>query len=365
MFIQIKSKQMQKIIQASLLSHSIKAQLVRLSFVLITILASHIICMMWLENMPLMDAVWVTMTTATTVGYGDISAKTTEGRLATIFLMYVGGIAVLAQVAALYFELRREKKELMIKGEWRWNMQNHIVFLNCPDEAGEEYFYQGISQLRMSSESMAEESIIIVTQKFKDGLPDRLRKLNVVHVNKSVSDPELFEVADLKDAGTIIVMSPKQLDPISDSINFELVDRLREQGIKARIIVETVRDENRQRLKKAGADNVLRPIRSYPELLMRAILAPGSEQIIEALFDSFGEECIRYDVKAKVQWLQVIQSLALNDIGLPIAYESAEGKIVTNPPPKQNVSMKAVFVIVREQNLKQDSEVEKAILANV
>jgi voltage-gated potassium channel len=94
---------------------------------------------------------------------------------------------------------------------------------------------------------------------------------------------------------------------------------------------------------------------------MRAILAPGSEQIIEALFDSFGEECIRYDVQANMPWIDVILSLSSNDVGLPIAYESTDNCIITNPPPKQIVSMRAVFVIVREGNIKSDQEVSRII----
>ena len=63
-------------------------------------------------------------------------------------------------------------------------------------------------------------------------------------------------------------------------------------------MVEIVSDDNWPRLLKAGR-HVVRPIRSYPELLIRTILAPGSEKIFEDLFDSSGEECQKYTIELK------------------------------------------------------------------
>jgi voltage-gated potassium channel len=148
---------------------------------------------------------------------------------------------------------------------------------------------------------------------------------------------------------------------MSDSINFELVDRLRGVGFEGRIIAEVVQDSNRERLKKAGANNVLRPIRVYPELLMRAIIAPGSEQVIETIFDSFGEECIRYDVNIKAKWLDVVHKLTEEDLGIPIAYEDFDGKIFNTPPSKKIINAKALFTIVHEGHIKNDQEIEKAL----
>jgi hypothetical protein len=41
---------------------------------------------MLIEDMPAFDAAYLTIITGTTVGYGDLSASTDSGRLATAFL---------------------------------------------------------------------------------------------------------------------------------------------------------------------------------------------------------------------------------------------------------------------------------------
>ena len=240
-------------------------------------------------------------------------------------------------------------------------MKNHIVFLNSPKEVDEEYFYKAISGMRKSSCERSKLPIIIVSEEFKSGISDRLRNLNVVHTNSSDLSKETLEDVNIQEANTIIVLSRNRFDKTSDSINFELVDRLREMGVKARIIVEVAQDSNRDRLKKVGADSVLRPIRTYPELLIRAILAPGSEKVIETLFDSFGQECVKYELAIEAKWIDVVHKLISKDLGTPIAYEDVEGEIISNPSSDRAINAKAIFVIVREGNVKKSSEVEKIL----
>lgn len=333
----------------------VKNRLIKYLVILVTILTLHTIAMIILEGMTIMDAIWLTFTSATTVGYGDLYAVTTPGRLATIFLLYIWGIAVLTQFVMLYFDYHQTTRESKIKGKWSWKMKNHIVFLNSPSEMGAEYFYQAITQLRKSGGEYANLPVVIVSSLFSEGIPEKLRKLKITHVSRSISDDSTLEAACVKDAKIIVILSRKQLDPASDGINFDLIDRLREMGVKGRVIVEAVRDSNRERLKKAGADAVLRPIRAYPELITRAILAPGSEQIIESLFDNIGAECMRYDIKASGRWYDIIHALIKADIGLPIAYEDENRQIRINPSINEQAYISAIFII-EDENIQKATE---------
>ena len=70
----------------------LKREMLRSSFFVMLIFILHVIAMMTFEGMKASDALWLTFTTATTVGYGDISATTLQGRSATVVLLYLGGI---------------------------------------------------------------------------------------------------------------------------------------------------------------------------------------------------------------------------------------------------------------------------------
>ncbi len=336
-------------------------QLIRMLLILCMVLVVHVLAMIYFENMSLGDAIWLTMTSATTVGYGDLAAKTTAGRFATIMLLYVGGIAILAQVAAMYFEYRSEIRNNMLIGNWSWDMKDHLVFLNCPGEAGEEFFHKAISGMRKSNAKLSSLPVIIISERFKDGISDRLRNLDVVHVSKPISETETLKAASVVDASVVVILSKNRFDPISDSVNFEMVSRLREMGCQGRIIVECVKDENRERLKKMGANSVLRPVRTYPEILVRAVVAPGSEQVIETLFDSEGEECIRFEVAVECEWLEIMHKITSNDLGIPIAYESLDGIVVNNPPARKTVHTQALYIIVDEDKRGIEPEIKKIL----
>jgi voltage-gated potassium channel len=319
--------------------------------------------MMAIEKMSFSDALWLTLTTATTVGYGDLSAKTDLGRYSTIILMYLAGIFITAQAAALYFEYMQEKRFKILRGEWSWKMKNHIVFLNCPAQNSEKYFLKAIKQLRASCLLQAQKNIIIVTPHI-EFLSDELRNLNVFHICKSAYDMNALEKANILFAETIIILTHNDHDDHSDGMNFDLVHRLRDIGVNGRIIVEASKDENRKRMLKIGANSVLRPIRSYPEMMARAILTPSSELVIETLFNSYGEECVRFDISnTKMYWKDIVKKIVSNDIGTPIGYESLNEQIIVNPLGSQMIEAKALYVIIDHNNLSSQYKIEKALAA--
>ncbi len=61
--------------------------LVVLAAYLAAITIGHTLAMMAFEELALGDAVWLTATTMTTVGYGDLSASTAAGRWSTVILV--------------------------------------------------------------------------------------------------------------------------------------------------------------------------------------------------------------------------------------------------------------------------------------
>jgi len=237
----------------SLSDTTLRQQLLRLAAVLVLLVLAHTVAMRVFEGFSWADSLWLTLTTVTTVGYGDVSATTLWGRAATIILLYAAGIAVLAQVAAMYFEFRQDRRNRILNGQWSWDMQDHIVLINSPKEGTERYFEQLVSQLRHSSLPTGQKPLLIVTSYMSQGIPDSLRAMDVAHVNASSVDAQAIEQSSLAKASIIVVLCHDPINPIWDSVNFDLVTRCREANPNAMIVAETVSDDNRQRLINAGA----------------------------------------------------------------------------------------------------------------
>lgn len=348
---------------AALRPKSLHMRLRKFYYLLLLILILHTLSMMYFEKLKFFDAFWLTFTSITTVGYGDLSAHTIGGRLTTIILIYIGGIAVLAQFAGHYFEYRQQRAEKMLRGDWRWQMKDHLVFLNSPEGNPEEYFYLMISELRESALEKHDIPIVIVTNQFPEGISDRLRELSVVHVRGNPLEDRFLEAASIETADTIVILSPSTDCYDSDSVVFDLAYRLQERKLPACLVAEVMKDENRKRLSAFGVDHVIRPIRIYPELLVRTIVAPGSECIIEDLFDSVEEECVRYNVSGQHLWQDVVISCLNANIGTPIGCLKSDGEIITSPEGDRQLDLKAIFVIVRRGNILSDREIQNRLQA--
>ncbi|MFA6074267.1 MAG: potassium channel family protein [Negativicutes bacterium] len=69
------------------------------------------------ENMSLEDALWWSFVTITTVGYGDLSPKSGEGRIVAVVLMFIGIGLISALTANVASFLLRHKNKKSFAGE--------------------------------------------------------------------------------------------------------------------------------------------------------------------------------------------------------------------------------------------------------
>jgi voltage-gated potassium channel len=116
------------------------------------------------------------------------------------------------------------------------------------------------------------------------------------------------------------------------------------------------------RLHDLGARVVLRPIRSYPEIVVRSMVAPGSEAILEDFFTHDGDHPQRYSVELEgVRWSDIICALATNDMGVALGYVNDEDYVIPNPPAATLVTTTAIIVLVRETAEPRESEIRHCI----
>ena len=325
----------------------------------------HAAAMVYFEGISYADAIWLSVTTITTVGYGDLSASTFMGRAATVLLLYVGGIFLLALLASDYVDYRIARRQRINEGKWDWNMHDHILILNSPVYNAEIYFRRIVGQIRQLPE-YEQTPIQILTTSFSEGLPTSLQEMGVRHYRGSPNHFDDLKHVNVTSARHILVLAQNEYDRSVDSITFDIVHRLSELGVVERTYVECVDDDNRERLYNLGAKVVLRPIRSYPEIVVRAMVAPGSEAIIEDFFTHDGDHPQRYAVDLEgVAWHQIITALARADFGTAMGYiDPGHGHVVPNPPASTKVTTDALIVLVRE-TAEPSAEEIRACLQNI
>ncbi len=345
----------------SVADYSLLPRIRRSAGLLGALLFLHALAMVAFEQLSFGDAVWLTLTTITTVGYGDVSAGTVAGRTATVGLIYLVGITLLATVASDYIDYRITRRERMQKGQWRWHMQDHIVFINAPKLNAEQYFCRVVTQLRVNPD-YREKPVVLLTDVFEDGLPHSLADLGMVHSSAAADSPQGLDSVSVNAAQHIIILARDEYDERSDSLTFAISHRLQGRGLAGRTMAECVLDENRSRLHTLGVRSILRPIRSYPEIVVRAITAPGTEVVLENLFTYGGDHARRYEVYTRGKtWAEIVRHLTESDLGTPMAYVNDVQQVVCQPHAAEKVNAVALIVIVREEHIPEPGEIVRAL----
>jgi voltage-gated potassium channel len=344
---------------------NIRRTLIRAGLYLLAVFTLHSWIMVKVEGLSLDEAIWLTLTTVVTVGYGDYAAETVFGRLATVFLIYIGGIFVLFHVAADYFEYRSERKMAMLRGRWNWQMKDHVLLLNSPTINRDRYLLGLVEELHRT-ERWCDCPVLMLTREYEDGLPEEYQAAGVVHYHGDATVPEDLEAVDVKEAAVIIVLAENAADKRSDEITFDVLHRLREHRVKGQVLAECVRRANRARLRDAGADSVMRPVRFYPEIVVRAIDSPGTEQILENLFMSEGDDCRSFSVSIRgIAWSALVSALMSKSLGTAIAYrdpeEEVDHNIKCNPDPDQIINTDRIYVIVKPKRSVTEADIKAAI----
>lgn len=311
----------------------------------------HVIAMMAIEGMGLSDAVWVTFVTATTVGYGDVSAKTVAGRAATIAIMFFGTIFVVAALASLLFERAGEKRDRKRTGKWRWNLEDHILIVSTTGTEAVRYLTSLVTQLR-ADPATAARHIQIMTHGFDaDGLPDALGDLGVVYARGDGDSDEEMLLGNVRAAHMVVVLGDDRT-PKADALVHDVVSRVRAAGFEGRIIAECEDDRNRVRLSSGPMDSCVRPSRAYPEMLGRAIVAPGAERVIEEIFTFGGIECEFVPLgtaRSRGQWRDVVCRTMDAGLGMPIAYRR-DDQVVTSPPAGDDIVADGIYVLMGQES---------------
>jgi len=323
----------------------------RMAAIVLLMVVLHIVAMMGFESLTLWQSIWLTLTTITTVGYGDLSAQTVAGQISTMVLIFMAAITLVTFLIRDYVDYRIARNERIRSGLWDWHMENHILIINAPKYNADQFFQRLVLQIR-EDEDYTEVGILLLNNLYSDGLPPQLKDLGVRHVLGSGNNDQDLIRAEAKRSKHILVLAQDEYHADSDSISFDIAHRLAAMHLNHITLVECVEDANRQRMFDLEIKSILRPIRSYPEILVRAMDAPGSEVVIEDMFTRKDDHPERYSMWLEGElWADVVSAMLRAGVGTPMAYMDKEGHITVHPRGDARVFAQSVIILVKSDDV--------------
>ncbi len=202
---------------------------------------------MVIEGYSFINALFMTVITITTVGYGTIRDLSDLGIIFTIFLimssfMFVGLIAQNFYKFVADGDFKRSLNVLKIKRKVK-NLENHVIVCGY-----------GINGTNATRELLAaNEKVIVIDKDIKLIEEAEQRNIDAVFITGDARDESILQEAKVDKAKALISALH------SDADNLFVVLTARELNNNLKIISRAIEGSSEKKLKRAGADYVILP----------------------------------------------------------------------------------------------------------
>lgn len=290
--------------------------------VLLVILSMGMIGYHYLEGWDIVESLYATVVTISTVGYGDFSPRTKEGMLFTVFVITVG-VGTMLYTVGLVTEMMLEGRLKVIMGRGRLEkmmrkMSNHYIICGC-GRIG-----------RLICRELAAEKVDFVVI---DNDPETIRRIEeegYVYRQGDATHDKILLDAGIKKAKGIVCVLP------NDAENLYVILTAKELNPDIFILSRSEDEESERRLLRAGADRVMSPYTMGGIRMAMAVLRPAMLDFVEITTRRQSLELRMEEVSICGDSAYVGKSLEdsgiRQDYGLiVVAVKKDSGKMIFNP----------------------------------
>ena len=243
----------------------------------------------FIESWNVLDALYMTVITLSTTGYGEVKEMSVIGRIFIMILIVFG-------ISGLFYALGNLNIVLFEKNFFRNRaMKKKINKLN------EHYIICGYGRMgqKIAEELERRDKPFLIIEKNKEQL-DKINSKEYIYIEGDAAEDEILLEAGIKDAkGLIAVLS-------SDVANVFTTLSARGLNSSLKIIARAEEEESREKLLKAGANRVVLPYEIGGFRIAQALLRP-------TVIDYFDELFYRSDFNLQIEEIEISNKSKLVD----------------------------------------------------
>jgi voltage-gated potassium channel len=244
------------------------------------------------------DALWWTIVTMSTVGYGDLFPVTSGGRFLIGVPTMIFGIGFLGFIISATATRLIEARSKKLQGLAEVSMKNHVLIINYTSD---EEIINLINQLRADSKTRNQQ-ICLVDEKLAE-IPMNLRDAGVAFIKGNPSDESILERACLSKASYAIILSSDRNNPHSDDQNLATTLILEKMNPDIFSIVEVLDPRSIRQMELAGADCALCLSDFRSNLIIQELEDPGLKNILmELTSNEHGDQFYLVTIESMQQW---------------------------------------------------------------
>ncbi|MFP7170529.1 potassium channel family protein [Terribacillus sp. 7520-G] len=258
---------------------------IRLFSTVLTVMLVFGICMHYIEPKQFptyFDGIWWAFVTASTVGYGDIIPETLHGKILAIILILSGAGLFTFYLATIAAGTVKYTQDLS-KGLTEFKGSNHIIIVGWNERAR--------TLLRRLTEKHPEQPVVLIDQTLTQ-LPYREHPLHFIRGD--ASEDKTLQKAKIQQATTAIITAnsgknEKQIDYMTILTTIAL----RGNNPHLHIVAEVLTHNQKENLRRAGADVVIRTNDFVSTLFFHEVYHKEKRSHLELLMHFLKEQEIR------------------------------------------------------------------------
>jgi voltage-gated potassium channel len=296
------------------------------------------------------DAIYMTVITITTVGFAEVRPLDTTSKIFTIFLILASVVIVGYAIAIIteyilsknnFEDIKQRKMQKKIDA-----MSNHIIICGF-----------GRNGKQAAKKLLAYNKSYVVIERDKE-IIEKFREEDIPFVFGNANEDDVLLEAGIEKASTLISALP------SDADNLFVVLSARQINKTVTIISRASQETSYNKLKLAGANNVILPDRIGGDHMASLVVIPDLVEFIDNL-GIIGERNINIE-EVKVEQLYDLKDIkTIRDLDLRrqtgctvIGFKDDKGEYIVNPEANTKlVSGSKIIVLGRpEQIQKLNSE---------
>ncbi|NJX14674.1 potassium channel family protein [Tamlana crocina] len=291
------------------------------------------------------DAFYMTVITMTTVGFGEVVPLDDTSKIFTIFLI-LGSVVIVGYALSIITEYILSKNDIEELKHKKMQKQidsfsNHIVICGY-----------GRNGKQAARKLRAYNKQFVVIEKNKE-MEERLQLDEVPYVIGNANEDEVLVMAGVDRADCFISALPNDAD------NLFVVLSARQLNKKVNIISRASNESSYDKLKFAGANNVILPDKIGGDHMASLVVVPGLMEFVDNL-SIVGKSNINIEEVAVEKLYNTNQPKTIKDLDLRkktgctvIGYKNENGEYTVNPEADLSLAPHSkIIVLGRPEQIK-------------
>jgi voltage-gated potassium channel len=290
---------------------------------LVILLFIGVIGYRFISNYEWIDAVYMTVITITTVGFAEVNPLDTESKIFTIFLILASVVIVGYAISIIteyilsknnFEDIKQRKMQKKIDA-----MSKHIIICGF-----------GRNGKQAAKKLLAYKKPFVVIEKDKEMI-EKFKEEEIPFICGNANEDEVLFEAGIEKASTLISALP------SDADNLFVVLSARQINKEMVIISRASQETSYNKLKLAGANNVILPDKIGGDHMASLVVIPDLIEFIDNL-GILGKRNINIEEVKVEQLYNASQERTIKDLDLRkktgctvIGFKDDKGEYIVNP----------------------------------